>query len=162
MSATPDRAPGQREEEDGLLLVPGAVTPSNNGEIFYVTGTGFQFREEGVTKTLTGTGISEAQHKALRNLIHFINSGPADGFASGAYRETLPSADPFPTSVIWWTSVVKTAKIVERLLTYNVNKTILTDQWKVYATDGTTVLATATDTPSYSGIFETSRVRVIT
>lgn len=162
MSATPDRAPGQREEDEGLKLIPGPVTPTADGEMFYVTGSGFQFREEGVTKSLTGTGISEAQHKALRNLIHFISDGPADGFLTGAYKETLPSANPFPTSLTWWTSVAKTAKIVERLITYNSNKTVLTDQWKMYATDGTTVLVTVTDTPAYTGVFETSRVRVIT
>ena len=31
----------------------------------------------------------------------------------------------------------------------------------IYASDGTTVLATVTDTISYSGIFETGRTRVI-
>jgi hypothetical protein len=36
-----------------------------------------------------------------------------------------------------------------------------TEEWKMYDTDGSTVLATVTDTISYSGPFETSRTRAI-
>jgi len=142
-------------------MEPGAVAPTVNGELRYVTGSGFRFYEEGVEKGLTGSGISEAQHRVLRQLIHFIEDGPAEGFASGAYKETLPAADPFPTSFIWWESAAKLKKIVEEIVTYNANKTIATDQWKVYDTDGSTVLATVTDTISYSSIFEVSRTRTI-
>ena len=159
MVRTPDRFPGEREDE-GLLLDPGAVVPTVNGELRYVTGVGFRFYEEGVEKGLTGTGISETQHKTLRQLIHFIDNGPAEGFATGAYRETLPSANPFPTSVIWYTDSGKTDKIVEKLITYTgVNPTTI--QWKMYDVDGSTVLATVTDAISYSGVFETSRTRTI-
>jgi hypothetical protein len=162
MPRTPDRFPGEREEE-GLLLIPDAVSPVQNGEIVYVTGVGFRFFEEGVEKGLTGTGITEAQHRALRQLVHLADEGgPYEGFASGAYYETLPAADPFPTSFIWWTSSAKTSKIVEETVTYNANKTIATDVWEAYDVDGSTVLVTVTDTISYSGVFETSRTRTIT
>lgn len=162
MVRTPDRFPGEREDE-GILLDNGALVPTVNGEIRYVTGTGFRFYEEGVVKGLTGTGISEAQHKTLRQLIHLTEEGgPWEGFASGAYQEILPAADPFPTSVIWWTSAAKTHKIVELTTTYNTNKTVNTEQWKVYDVDGSTVLATATDTWAYSGVFALSRTRVLT
>jgi hypothetical protein len=118
------------------------------------------------SKTLTDlipSGISAAAHKALRQLVHLANGGgPWEGFASAAYYETLPAADPFPTSFIWWESSAKLKKIVEETITYNSNKTTNTDQWKVYDTDGTTVLSTITDTIAYSGVFETSRTRVIT
>jgi hypothetical protein len=108
------------------------------------------------------SGITEAEHKTLRQLIHLAEEGgPFEGFASGAYQETLPAADPFPTSFIWWTSAAKTAKIVEETITYNANKTVNTDEWEVYAIDGSTVLATVTDTMTYSGVFETSRTRTI-
>ncbi len=96
-----------------------------------------------------------------RRLLQFIDDGPAEGFASGAYKETLPSADPFPTSYIWWTSAAKTHKLVELTVTRNTNKTPTTEEWKLYAADGTTVLVTATDAISYSGIFETTRTRVV-
>lgn len=109
------------------------------------------------------TTVTVESHKTLRQLIHLAEEGgPYEGFTSGAYQETLPSASPFPTSVIWWTSSAKLAKIVEEVITYNPNLTVATDQWRVYATDGITVLATVTDTMTYSGFFELSRVRVIT
>ncbi|MGW8181471.1 MAG: hypothetical protein ACWGQW_22310 [bacterium] len=100
-------------------------------------------------------------HRTLRHLIHFIDDGPAGGFASGAYNETLPVADPFPTSIIWYTSVAKTAKIVEVTITRNSSKFPTTEEWKMYNVDGTTVLTTVTDAISYSGPFEISRTRTI-
>ena len=101
-----------------------------------------------------------SQHQALRQLIHFIDNGPTNGFASGAYRENLPAADPFVTSVTWWTSSAKTHKIVEKLITYT-GVLATTVQWKMYDTDGSTVLATVTDAITYSGIFESDRTRTI-
>lgn len=113
--------------------------------------------------TIYPTYIDPAKHAALRQLIHLADGGgPFEEFASGAYLETLPAGDPYPTSATWYTSAAKTAKIVEQIVTYNPNKTIATSQWKVYDTDGTTVLATATDTIAYSGVFETSRTRAMT
>jgi hypothetical protein len=163
MPQTPDRFPGEREDE-GVLLEPGASVPIVDGEIRYVTGVGFRFYEEGLERglDLTSGGITEAEHRTIRQLIHFIDEGPAEGFATGAYRETLPSADPLPTSIIWWTSSAKTAKIVEETITYTGSYLVDTDSWKMYALDGTTVIATVDDTVSYSGVFETSRTRAIT
>ena len=104
-----------------------------------------------LTELLSGAGgITESSHKALRDLIHFIE-GPADGWTSAAYYEQLPSANPFPTSAIWWESASKLNKIVELTTAYNANKTIATEVWKMYDTDGSTVLVTLTDTYSYSG-----------
>jgi hypothetical protein len=107
------------------------------------------------------SGISESVHKTLRHLIHFINEGPGDGFASGAYKTTLPEGDPFPTSIIWWESSAQTEKIVEKTLTLNPNKTPSQIEWKMYDTNGTSVIATATDSITYSGIFEINRTRVL-
>jgi hypothetical protein len=106
--------------------------------------------------------LTPAEHKTLRQGIHFIDGGPAEGFASGAYRETLPAASPFPTSVIWYESAAKLKKIVALNVTRNPNKSINVSTWLVYDTDGSTVLATIADTLAYSGIFETSRTRAIT
>lgn len=107
------------------------------------------------------TGISPNIHKELRQLIHFIDDGPADGFVSGAFKEILPASNPFPTSIIWWESSAKIYKIIEKTYTYNSNKTISQVEWKMYDNDGVTVLATVTDTITYSGIFELSRTRSI-
>jgi len=105
-----------------------------------------------------GSGLTPDGHKILRQLIHFIEDGPAEGFASGAYRETTGTV--FPTAVVWYETSGKTKKIVERLITWTgANPT--TDQWKVYDSDGTTVLWIVTDTISYSSPFETSRTRAI-
>lgn len=114
-------------------------------------------------KTLTDLvagagGLTVEAHKVLRQLIHFIDNGPAEGFASGAYREMTGTVKP--TAVVWWESSSKAKKIVEKLITWaGINPTTIV--WKVYDTDGTTVLATVTDAISYTGIFETSRTRAI-
>ena len=160
MAQTPDRHPGDVIiADDGIALTPQGVSPTVNGEVRYVLGLGFRFYQEGTNVGLSsGSGISESSHSALRQLIHFVDNGPAEGFASNAYRETTGTV--FPTAIIWWTSVAKVSKIVEKLITYvGAFPTII--QWKMYATDGTTVIATVTDTLTYSGPFETSRVRVI-
>lgn len=61
MPRTPDRFPGEREDE-GLLLDESVSGPSTNGEVRYVTGSGWQFQDEGVVKGLhlqnTDTGTS--------------------------------------------------------------------------------------------------------
>ena len=102
------------------------------------------------------------QHAALRQLIHLADEGgPFELFADGSFLETLPAGNPFPTSAIWYTDATKSAKIVEKLITRNPNQTPSTIVRKVYDTDGSTVLATATDTISYSGIIEISRTRVL-
>lgn len=117
------------------------------------------------TKTLTdlvaGTGgLTADAHKILRQLIHFIESGPAEGFASGAYCETTGTV--FPTAVVWYEDGTKAKKIVERLITWT-GANVTTDKWKVYSSsDGSTVLWTISDAISYSGPFETSRTRTIT
>lgn len=115
----------------------------------------------GTTKTLTqlaagGTGVSEATHEALLQLIHFLEDGPANGFVSGATRAITGTV--FPTQILWRRA--DTTKLVERNLTWS-GPRVTTDEWKIYAADGTTVLATVTDTITYSGAFETSRTRAI-
>lgn len=109
----------------------------------------------------SGGGISSGQHQSLRQLIHFIDNGPANGFTSGAYRELLPASDPFPASVTWWTSSAKTNKIVETLYTYNGNNIVTAEHWKIYDTDGTTVSAQIIDTITSNGALELSRTRTI-
>ena len=108
-----------------------------------------------------GSDWTADAHKIVRQLIHFIETGgPAEGFASGAYREITGGV--FPTSIIWWESSAKLKKIVERGITWGASPKVPTqDQWKVYDTDGSSVLATVTDTITHSGAFETSRTRAV-
>lgn len=107
------------------------------------------------------SGITISQHETLKQLIHFINEGPGNGFATGAFKEILPVANPFPTSIIWWESSEKLKKIISKTFTYNLNKTPSTILWEMYAEDGVTVISTILDTISYSGVFETTRTRSI-
>lgn len=154
MSRTPDPIGDSLELPDlGLDPVLVGEISLNNGEIKArdIYGT-FNLR--------SGTGLTAATHRTLRQLIHFIDNGPAEGFASGAYREILPAADPFPTSVTWYDDATKAKKLVEKLLTYT-GAFPTTIQWKIYDTDGSTVLATVTDAITYSGAFEISRTRTI-
>jgi len=154
-----------RDERVQDLFFVAPNTPGNPAEEGQVrvnaAGTDLVAFIDGEVKSLTagaGGGITEAQHKVLRQLIHFIDDGPAEGFTSGAYREVTGTV--FPTSIIWWESSSKLKKIVERTCTWTgVNLT--TDKWEIYDTDGSTVLATVTDTISYTGVFETSRTRTI-
>jgi len=142
---------------------------SSNDEDVYLTRDAsgnlvFTDKVVGAIKTLSDLvagsgGLTENGHKILRQLIHFLDDGPAEGFASGAYREVTGTV--FPTAIIWYDDNTKAKKIVERTLTWTgVNLT--TDVWKVYDTDGSTVLATVSDAISYSGVFETNRTRTIT
>lgn len=120
------------------------------------------FRMAFLSNFLGGNSVSETNHQTLRQLVHLAESGgPYHGFPSGLYQEILPSGSPFPTTIIWWESAAKLKKIVEENIVYNTNKTINTDTWKVYDTDGVTVLATSLDTYSYSGAFITSITRTL-
>jgi hypothetical protein len=162
--------------DDTTFVVVESIADSTGGtaEFFHPSGAlRVGFDHTGLTHTtahevqdaikdldsaITGGGITENGHKVLRQLIHFLPDGPGDGFATSPYKETLPSGDIFPTSVIWWTSSAKLIKLVEKTISYNVNKSIASIIWKIY--DGTgTLLIQATDTISYTGIFETSRTR---
>lgn len=105
-------------------------------------------------------GITESQHRTLRQLIHFIADGPAEGFTSGAYRETTWSG-VFPLVTTWWESSSKLKRITERTRTWT-GVLLTTDAWDMYDTDGTTKLATVSDAITYSGVFEQNRTRTIT
>jgi len=98
-------------------------------------------------------------HSDIRQLIHFINNGPAESF-SGAYRVITGGA--FPSAITWYIDNTMVDKLFEIIITRNPNQTPSIIEYKIYDTDGTTVLRTATDTINYSGIFETNRTRVIT
>lgn len=109
-----------------------------------------------------GGGITAAQHAALRQLIHLADGGgPFEQFASGAYREILPTAGPFPTSVTWYDDNTKAKKIVEKTIVRDNFQNAISIQWRAYDTDGSTILSTVTDTISYSGPFEIDRIRTI-
>lgn len=161
MPKTPDRRPGVSDEEGVNFENSPDGLASSQGQLRYSGGRFSFYDSAGEYNPRSGGGISEAQHKILRQLIHFIDEGPAEGFASGAYKEV--TGQPFPTSVIWWESSSKAKKIVEKTITYGTSPKVVTSiVWKMYDTDGTSVLATVTDAITYSsGVFEASRTRTI-
>lgn len=63
--------------------------------------------------------------------------------------------------IIWWTSTARNEKIVEKLLSFDEMKRATRVCWTVYAEDGKTALAHVTDTITYLGLFELSRVRTL-
>lgn len=130
MPTTPDRNPGQGLEDDGLVLEPGTVAPSTNGEIRYFSGTGFQFFEEGVTKSLTGTGISELTHEALDTLDHEL--------AETSYGEITRDGGGKLQDWVVWTNSGKTTKVRELNLTRSSGR-LATFTWKQYNGAGTLV-----------------------
>lgn len=108
-----------------------------------------------------GGGLTPFQHQTLRQLIHFIDEGPGDGFASGAFKEVLPTGNPFPTSITWYLDVGKTKKLVEKFITYNANKFPIQLHWNMYDFDGVTIVHTVIDDIVYSTAFESTRTRTI-
>lgn len=114
-----------------------------------------------LTELLSGAGgLTESGHRALRQLIHFIEDGPAEGFASGAFKETTGTV--FPTFEAWYVvGSTPPAGLIVSLTTTWTGPKITQEVWKMYDVDGSTVLVTVTDNITYSGIYETSRVRAI-
>lgn len=103
--------------------------------------------------------ITTAQHETLRQLIHFIDSGPGNGFSAQAFKQTLPINSILPTSIIWYLDVGLTIKLVEQLITWSgiVPSTIV---WNIYNSDGITIKNSITDTFTYSSsIFESVLTR---
>jgi hypothetical protein len=147
-----------------VTRLSGSLTRLTNGTSYLISTGNITIVTQSNGAVKIGTSaVNSSQHAALRQLIHLAEEGgPFEEFTLGSYREVLPTGDPFPTSVIWWETSAKLKKIVEETVTYNSQKLITSDVWKVYNTDGVTVLKTATDTITYSGVFETNRTRTIT
>jgi len=159
----------------GVYANDAAATTAVQSVNLDVTGTGSSDPQPGMTYYNSSLGIfkswnvaalgwvsevSEDSHRTLRHLVHFIDDGPAGGFLSGAYKETLPTGNPFPTSYIWWVDNTKVHKIVELTVTRSGPLPVV-EVWEMYDTDGVSVLETVTDTITYSGVFEIDRTRVI-
>jgi hypothetical protein len=142
---------------------PVAATTPSDGYVLTYVATDHQWEPKPSVGGSTSGGLTADSHKALRQLIHLADGsgGPYEGFSSGSYRETLPAGALFPTSVIWYSDYTKSNKIVSKDITYySLNcPSVLT--WTVYAPDGTTELSVVTDTISYVGSLEVSRVRTI-
>lgn len=151
-------------DDGGTLVAPSGTlfpTTPTAGEWFWRTDESKLYRRNDTNTDwdeAAGTGISENQHKTLRQLIHFIDNGPAEGFVSGAYRETTGTV--FPTAIIWYDSSGPSKKKIVSKETIWSGPFPTTITWKVYDASET-LLATVSDSITYSGPFETSRTRTI-
>lgn len=133
----------------------GSLTKLADGSSYLIAGENIQITSQS-NGPVTITGI----HESLRDLIHFIDQGPACGFPSG-YKEQGP-AGPFPTQSVWYTDASKTNKIVELIVTWS-GPVPSSNTWRAYRSDGVTVDCTVVDTFTYvNSIFEDTRTRVIT
>lgn len=114
-------------------------------------------------ETKVGIDFSENTNTidyAINQIFTIINEHSIAG-----YKEILPSEEPFPTSVTWYTNSGKTIKLVDKTYTYDENTRITSIVYKLYdKTTENNIVRTMTDTISYSGlsVFETSRTRVMT
>jgi hypothetical protein len=143
---------------DFFVVDDGSGNPTEEGQVRHTGGDLVAYLGGVVVSlTLAGGGISDVQHNALRQLIHFIDGGPTEGFASGSYSESIYSGSTL-TSETWYTSNTKVDKIVELVITYS-GIFPATETWKMYDVDGSTVLITLVDTIVYSGAFEANRTR---
>lgn len=134
------------------LGLSGSLTQLADGTAYLRDGNGIR-----ITSASNGPVTVS---KYLRDLITFIDQGPACGFAS-AYKEQGP-AGPFPTQSIWYTDLTKNNKIVELIVTWS-GPVPSTSTWRAYRDDGATIDCTVVDTYTYvNSIFEETRTRVIT
>lgn len=114
-----------------------------------------------IVQSGTGQFLTPFEHQTLRQLIHFIDEGPGDGFISGAYKVTTPSPAVFPTSIIWYEDDTMTKIIVSKTIVWS-GVVPITITWQVYNTDGVTVAHTVSDSITYTNnIFESTRTRTI-
>ena len=151
----------------GTQFRNGSGVPSNalglDGDLYLNDINGDLYRKVSGSYVLTGN-IQGPQgpggDQDLRKLIFLADQGgPLEGYPT-AYREIIGGV--FPSLITWYTDNTKVAKIVDKAITRNPNKTPATITYTVYQSDGVTQLHQAVDTISYSGVFETSRERVFT
>lgn len=141
--------------------ITGSLIPSiqitNN---VYTSTGGVDASGSFVLVTTTGSIPNGQAHSLLRQLIHLDDAdGPRGSlWASGLVKDT-DSSTPFPTGTVWWTDATRTAKVADVTITRNSRRQPTVIQWKAYQTDGVTVAESYTDTITYDGISEKTRVR---
>jgi hypothetical protein len=134
-----------------------------------MTSRGYEFIEGDPATTSAEQFRSEndivglEDHKALRQLIHFIaTNSPGDGFGVGPYVSSVSYDGQVPDGEIWYTDATETSKICEWQATVNPNRTYATETWIVCQGDGSSPAAQAVDVISYTGLKEVGRTRTIT
>jgi hypothetical protein len=165
MGVSEDYYPGTRKEQDMLFIDDGTTVPATEGFIAYRNGAWIMVDSEGEFDPRSGSGLSEAQHRALDHLVHFMSGGgPGPGIATQPFYQKVGSI-LFPTSIIWWVDTDRTKKIYEKILTRTGEGTNLAPNpitHKTYKTDGN-IAAQAVEVPVYyNGIFRITATRTFT
>ena len=145
------------ERVETLNFQDTAEDPQNVGDIQYHTN---ELKAKDATSV-----FNIIEHRTRRELIHFIESGgPCDGFQGGSplYRE-MDGSPPFFTGITWYVDNTKAKKIVDLVVNRSGGVLSVTEAWKMYDTDGSTVKVQVVDTITYtSNVFESSRSRAVT
>lgn len=85
--------------------------------------------------------------------------GPGDGFASGAVRTRIGTG-PASGGYIWYKSANSTARLFDCTINYPTGSPLPSSKvYRLYASDGTTVVRTVTDTLTWSGPILTQKTR---
>jgi hypothetical protein len=130
---TPDRFPGVSDDE-GIDLETTVTPPSVNGGLRYVTSLGFRFYEEGVLK---GLGVSEYDF--------LLDCEPDSVTNTNTLTRTLGSV----TKETWVNTA--TTKIIKTIDYTRSAGVVTVELVKVFAADGTTVVAQKTINYTRSG-----------
>lgn len=101
------------------------------------------------------------EHPNIRQLIHFIEDGPGEGFADGPFTATT-TGTLYPTLREWKNTSAEliASKAWDRSTGSSTNLKPSPITYKVYNEDGVTGIQ-AVDVLTYQGIYETSRTRTI-
>jgi hypothetical protein len=136
------------------------VTGTISGAYFVGDGSQLLNLPGGPGGGVNASQVSGAITSSMTKLMNYINFGPAEGY-SGSYFEVGPTNSLFATASIWYLNNTKTFKIYEENYTYNGVK-VSSINYKLYDSDGSTILRQATDTITYAGVLVTSISRSIT
>ena len=122
---------------DLVMIEQTAVTPAEEGIMQYVDGA---FIMKDSVGDFDPREMTSEQHEALRQLIHYVSSGPTH--IDGAMFTKTPCG-PLPTLYTWWTDDTQTVPYLEVEVT-RAGPRVIEKSWRLYATDGS-IAAALTD-----------------
>jgi hypothetical protein len=135
-----------------------------NTQLINISGSRASIVSASVSGGTDVTYVIDALQDDSRALVILADcGGPFERYVSGSFREITYVNKVFPSTKIWYADNSKSHKIIEKIITYNSNRTPNTIVWNVYEEDGITIRTTATDIIAYDSgsILETSRTRTI-
>jgi hypothetical protein len=145
------------------LFISGSLSQPTiqiNNNVYTIEQPGADVSASFILVSTTGSLPNSKAHSTLRQLIHLDDSdGPrGSAWATGLVKD-IDTSSPFPSGAIWWTSVARTQRIADVTITRNDKQQPTVIQWRAYESDGVTVAESYTDTITYVGISESTRVR---